>query len=699
MAAVSSICPLPAHVLSQIRSSVTITSLNDAVLNLVKNSLDSNASQIVVEIDYGRGSCDVEDDGLGIEPIEFSEEGGLGKMHHTSKFNFQRAEHHGAHGSFIALLSAISLVVITSHHHQHRSHNTISTHRSKVIARQIPSALQHRIMDKDHGTRVKVRDLFGNMPVRVRQRASGPAANEKEWLGLRKNLVGLLLPCSVDVSITVRNLVSNQNMKIRPKPKMNEAPVNRLCRILSQALFISPSVKESWVSTTASTQDLTISGAISTEPCPHKNVQFLSYHIYPMADCNGGNLLYDHINRLFAKSSFGNQGDETIDKRSTDARYKQDGYTNRQLRGSKKGPDKWPMFCLKIESRHVGDLAIREFLDEKMQHLISITELLTAMVVGFLKEHHFRVELGHRSGGHGENRDGQAVRPLHVMAGKKTAPVDLPLTRGRSSPADLCTNIKLPSFSKRLSTSLESPFHTWTRIKRGQARNTGKEMGVALILGADDEVALEESPFPVAKPLPRLAAAKQRMTAGMFTPEKSTGEISMSTASASGHVKTWPAALIRDRTMPLIGLNGKIGREPFNFENKNPSEGRLGSWPSTSTEDAVPSLSTEVRDNSLIAWIDPITRQESSICTRTGLVVARQESREKPQYVERGRSQLRGSVVFSSLGTTRFFSLQSSKFLTCLSMVLISTPKEHCMVHIIAQISILVKLFVLLGVL
>lgn len=81
MAAVPSIRPLSSDVLSQIRSSVTIASLNDVVLNLVKNSLDGNASSIEVTVDYSRGSCTVEDNGLGIEPVDFSERGGLGKLH------------------------------------------------------------------------------------------------------------------------------------------------------------------------------------------------------------------------------------------------------------------------------------------------------------------------------------------------------------------------------------------------------------------------------------------------------------------------------------------------------------------------------------------------------------------------------------------------------------------------------------------
>ena len=71
--------PLPDDVAAQIKSSTTISSLSDAVLGLIENSLDANARNIDVNIDFGRGSCSVQDDGHGIAPIDFSERGGLGK--------------------------------------------------------------------------------------------------------------------------------------------------------------------------------------------------------------------------------------------------------------------------------------------------------------------------------------------------------------------------------------------------------------------------------------------------------------------------------------------------------------------------------------------------------------------------------------------------------------------------------------------
>jgi DNA mismatch repair protein MLH3 len=77
------ILPLPADAIAQIKSSIAITSLNAVVIELLKNSLDAQSSKIDVTVEYCRGNCVVEDDGLGIPPPEFKESGGLGKLHRT----------------------------------------------------------------------------------------------------------------------------------------------------------------------------------------------------------------------------------------------------------------------------------------------------------------------------------------------------------------------------------------------------------------------------------------------------------------------------------------------------------------------------------------------------------------------------------------------------------------------------------------
>lgn len=75
------ILPLPDDVIAQIKSSTTIVSLNHVVLELLKNSLDAKASQVDATVDFARGACTVEDDGEGISPLDFREEGSLGKLY------------------------------------------------------------------------------------------------------------------------------------------------------------------------------------------------------------------------------------------------------------------------------------------------------------------------------------------------------------------------------------------------------------------------------------------------------------------------------------------------------------------------------------------------------------------------------------------------------------------------------------------
>jgi DNA mismatch repair protein MLH3 len=76
-----SIQPLPGEVIAQIRSSAVITSLNGAIYGLLQNSLDAGASKINISVDYSRGNCSVEDNGIGIAPASFQGDGGLGRLH------------------------------------------------------------------------------------------------------------------------------------------------------------------------------------------------------------------------------------------------------------------------------------------------------------------------------------------------------------------------------------------------------------------------------------------------------------------------------------------------------------------------------------------------------------------------------------------------------------------------------------------
>ncbi len=79
------ILSLPPQVAAQIKSSTTISSLTCVILGLITNSIDAEASTIHVIVDFSRGTATVEDDGIGIPPKEFTEGGGLGRLHRENR--------------------------------------------------------------------------------------------------------------------------------------------------------------------------------------------------------------------------------------------------------------------------------------------------------------------------------------------------------------------------------------------------------------------------------------------------------------------------------------------------------------------------------------------------------------------------------------------------------------------------------------
>ncbi|KNG47973.1 dna mismatch repair protein [Stemphylium lycopersici] len=400
-----SILPLPDEVVAQIKSSTAIVSLTGVVLELLKNCLDAKATRIEATVDVARGGCIVEDDGLGISPLEFHEEGGLGKLYCTSKFHSDEPLL-GRNGTFLASLAAMSLLTIASHHHEYRSHNSITLHHSKTIERQLPASAGHEVPGK-HGTRVTVRNLFGNMPVRVKQRslaAGQKAEKEKLWDAMRRDIAGLLLSWQGRLSLRVRDdnnrvlfsfntsassVTRSSKEAVKPRPSQ----LTSLLSVLTQANYITVDEWPSWVPASASTSTISVKGAISLDPAPSRQVQFISLGLRPLSPDCGHNELFDQVNRLFALSSFGTL-EHVVDeqekvRRQSDKRFKHDGYTNRQLK-ARKDVDRYPMFHLRISLREArASVSEDQFLGDEA-NLQNVMKVIDAMITQWLSVHHFR---------------------------------------------------------------------------------------------------------------------------------------------------------------------------------------------------------------------------------------------------------------------------------------------------------------------
>jgi DNA mismatch repair protein MLH3 len=473
----STILPLPDDVVAQIKSSTTITSLNQVVLGLFENSLDAQSTKIDISVDYRRGGCTVEDNGIGILPSEFRETGGLGRMYHTSKQNSNAQVYtHGGQGTFLASVGALSLLTITSRHTQHYSSNTMSLHRSKAISRLTPAPSQHAIRTTTgHGTRVSARDLFGNMPVRVKQRVildEEGLETERQWQALKTGLVSLLLPWNRRVVLKVTdsdqaartffintgpqfvpNALSERNLNTLNK-KMSDFDQSTVLSILCQSGNISNDSKGSWIPVSASTSSVIIKGLLSLEPAPSRSTQFMSIGIIPCLDENRHNELYEAVNRLFSQSSFGHidntsEPDEAEAKRRQhDRRYKRDGPTNKQLQGGSKGVDRWPRFYLRVELKAQSDARVVSKLSD--MDLRSIINVLESLTTHWLEENNFRPKKPRQERKHVLDVSGQASQSsLRVMS---------PSTNDRSSKSARPETVAATAIPTL-------PFKDWSRIK------------------------------------------------------------------------------------------------------------------------------------------------------------------------------------------------------------------------------------------
>ncbi|KAI4245028.1 MAG: hypothetical protein LQ352_006644, partial [Teloschistes flavicans] len=514
----TAIRPLPDDVAAQIKSSTAIPSLENVVIELCKNSLDAGSRRIDIAVNFGRGACTVEDDGLGISPREFLDHGGLGKAFRmitprlayqnlcplmdvtdTSKNDDSRSLH-GGEGVFLASLAAVSILTITSHHHAHRSSATLILHHTRPAARLIPAPPHYQLMSRENGTKVDVHDLFGNMPVRVKQRGSAYEKDHiRSWESMCKKIVGLLLAWRAPVDTVIKDLNADRKLILRHKTVspsgglLDSSPfypldLPRMCSLLSHAGYIEPDDQDTWIKTSARTPFIIVRGALSLQPAPTKRAQFILLGIRHLSADDGTSVLYDEINKVFALSSFGNVEDGSDDdaerrRKTGDRRYKKDGPTKKQLRGGGKGVDRWPMFVIwiEIQGNPSGRVMVQDTLGREST-IASIVKVLVAMTTGFLSDYHFRPRKQRRLNS-SSNQSSQSTRlrlvstkdggessskpgkPTNAHFSSERADEKAPVFGG----GDVFYNsVQMPKI--RADHTYQEGFDTWSRIKTSTHR-------------------------------------------------------------------------------------------------------------------------------------------------------------------------------------------------------------------------------------
>ncbi|KAL2833291.1 hypothetical protein BDW59DRAFT_138427 [Aspergillus cavernicola] len=458
--------PLPSEVAAKIKSSTSITHLNGVIVELVKNALDANAHSIYVTVDYRRGGCIVEDDGDGILPTEFEPQGGVGKAHHTSKLNLESPVY-GRKGCFLASLSSLALLTVTSHHGRHASTNTVIFHHSTPVARLTPAPRHQALKSSNHGTRVTVNDLFGNMPVRVKTRAltlQKPDELDRQWDDLRHLLVSFMISNNSFLKLVVSDADKERKLTIRPRqsPRNDgEMDTTHFNSIISQAGLIDTQNTKLWHAVSAKVPNLAIHAALSLVSSPSKKVQFISLGIDPIFPHNQSNILYSEINRLFAMSDFGTPGDFSP---STAHNVISEPDGHRSARPLPKAVNKWPMFYIRIDSGTAisnDDQELPES-DKSLQHILDV---LTLMINEYLKEHKMCPRGGKRK------RQTSVTRDIESPAGRGATKTN---TSRTPSTEFMGEGLKLPSFSRPSSRpSVGAHFGSWSRVKSGHSQANG----------------------------------------------------------------------------------------------------------------------------------------------------------------------------------------------------------------------------------
>ncbi|KIW17897.1 hypothetical protein PV08_05092 [Exophiala spinifera] len=448
MTTVHSISPLPPQLRCSLSAAHDVASYEDVVEGLLRNALDATPDYVAIEIDFNRNYVSVRDNGVGIPGQEFMEGGHLAQPFCTSKSNSSNLCY-GSSGRFLSNLSSLSLLTITSRHSQESSANQLTLHRGRVIFRQ-------KCVDQEdgkiwrRGTRVEVRNLFGDLPVRTKHislRYSRPTEIQKTFDRIRLVAVGYILarqgPESLRLSLKCGDKIYSHKDPHRSDPTSQY--LQQLVSTLHQAKLLSDPSKSSWSTLSLVSGNLKIRAAVSVKAAASKTCQFISIRHLPVCRGERSNLLLNAVNETVEHSDFGVDGYLRHSRRT---------HQRHQLQSRPvKGVDRWLMFYICIEplQGQEGNMLQRDGLPELSEQTVNLTYLLKTLIYQFLDKNGFNPTM-------------IGIRGDTVLPSKSFA---------QSPPNNHITRTPDPETSNKDKPSSGIPFNDWPRIKTGGAAGLG----------------------------------------------------------------------------------------------------------------------------------------------------------------------------------------------------------------------------------
>lgn len=409
-----SIALLPENVRLKISSSHQITSHEHVIEGLVQNALDAGANSISVEVDFAKGYFNIRDDGVGIESVDFTGAGQLGRPHctdaplipaastplmlhlGTSKSN-PPSPTFGRYGRFLSCLSYLSLLSITSQRRSESRVNRLILHRGKVVSRCLDLTVEDAGVI-GQGTTVVVHDLFGNVPVRSRhlfRHFSSPAGLGKAFDHTKRRLVGYLLARSGAFDLRFC-LAHGRRQYIHSRSRATndgQMTIDSTVSTLFQAGLLASPDPTSWRLASIRSSEFTISAVISLEPCACRDIQYISIGQFPVTNDTANNDLFEAVNNVFQRSRFGAVVRDQV------LRPQVPGIGNgsaqsREVVGNSKGTDRWPMFYIRVDmisEKLCAPMILDDAPAELRPAVGRLIKALEALVSCFLKSHGFQL--------------------------------------------------------------------------------------------------------------------------------------------------------------------------------------------------------------------------------------------------------------------------------------------------------------------
>ena len=502
-----------------------------------------------------------------------------------------------------------------------------------------------------------VRDLFGNLPVRVKQRAirhnsHGDTIRDHETL--KKNIVALLLAWSKPARVIVaekarekRYVLRNDKMCLRgrdasplhDKTRSQSFQLSAISSLLAQADYIPHCDASAWLTASARTSSISIRAAICREAAPTKYAQFISLGMQPIISTASRNTLFDEVNHIFSLSSFGilEEVEETSQDgfgRGEEERRAFDRASfRRQAPSIAKGPDRWPVFYIRVETTSEDRIAGKEAAeaDEGTRRMQKVSDLLRSLICQFLQEHHFQPRIGRRRRRKASGTSFWARTTEMSMAGSITGGMLLDFNESNddSSCSDQLSKSFKPHILPQRSKSLA--FQSWSRLKSGQKSSIKQ-----VLAGLPGSKAKSGGTRSASEPTGVVGGAKSLIEVGRF---------------AIGERTVQP---IFDRDTQL--LNDNLSDDDTSRDTGHCSvmpEHAVASSTATreSNEDATNGDSVPINPpvDQAVLWNNPTTGRDVWLNSRTGLVVPGQSLEPGPEgpfdserdksFIQRSRSR------------------------------------------------------------